>query len=296
MFSNDSLPRYFSLSSSVPLAACLVLVLGSAGATAEEARKPAVKAIKDVAYYEGADAHPVKHKLDLFLPEEKKDYPVVLFVHGGGWVHGDKNFLGFYSALGRSLAQQGIGVVVTNYRLSPGVQHPEHVKDVARALAWTVKNIGRHGGKTDGIFLCGHSAGGHLVSLLATDESWLKEVGLTTNNIRGVIPISGVYSISDRLLPLVFGADGEGRRKASPITHVRSGLPPFLILCADKDFTACGREPSEVFCKALQGKGTSARVMEIKDSDHFAIIISAAMAESQVARAIVEFIQNQASR
>src|SRR5262245_48874078 len=93
----------------------------------------AVKDVKDVTYSSAPGHDPVKHKLDLYLPDGLKDYPVVLFVHGGAWVRGDKNYLGVYRALGRSLARRGVGVAVTNYRLSPKVKHPEHVKDVARA-------------------------------------------------------------------------------------------------------------------------------------------------------------------
>src|SRR5205823_5671892 len=104
----------------------------------------------------------------------------VFFVHGGAWRNGDKSgILGVYSALGRFLVRHGLGAVIINYRLSPAVRHPAHVQDVAKAFAWTHKNIARYGGRPDQIFLCGHSAGGHLVALLATDPTYLKAEGLT---------------------------------------------------------------------------------------------------------------------
>ena len=59
----------------------------------------------------GPDADKIKHKLDLFLPKDQKDFPVVIFVHGGAWRHGDKNFFGVYSALGKMFARNGIGAV-----------------------------------------------------------------------------------------------------------------------------------------------------------------------------------------
>lgn len=72
-----------------------------------------VRAIKDLAYYEGKDADPVKHKLDLYLPRDHKGFPVVLFVHGGAWQRGDKgSHLGIYRGLATFLARHGIGVVV----------------------------------------------------------------------------------------------------------------------------------------------------------------------------------------
>jgi acetyl esterase/lipase len=250
-----------------------------------------VTEVKDVEYYKGEDAHKTKHKLDLYLPKGQKDFPVLFFVHGGAWRTGDKNTFGIYSSLGKFYARRGIGVVVTNYRLSPAVQHPEHIKDVARAFAWTYKNIAKHGGRPDQIFICGHSAGGHLVSLLVTNTSYLEAEGVKANVIHGVIPISGVYRIPGRGMENVFGKDEKMHKDASPIEHVRDGLPPFLILYADKDLGPCGRVPSEAFCRALKGKDCKAQTREIKESDHIRIIMSTAKANDPVSSAILEFIQ-----
>jgi acetyl esterase/lipase len=111
----------------------------------------------DIAYYDGPDAHPIKHRLDLFVPEGLKDAPVLIFVHGGGWTSGDKNL---YSFVGRAFAEQGFVTAVINYRLSPQVQHPAHIEDVARAFAWVYRNIAQYGGNPEKIFVMGHSAGG----------------------------------------------------------------------------------------------------------------------------------------
>src|SRR5262249_28081526 len=158
---------------------------------------------------------------------------------------------GVYSALGTFFARHGIGAVVINYRLSPEVMHPEHIKDVARAFAWTHKNIGRYGGRNHEIFACGHSAGGDLGALLATDPAYLKAVGLKVDAIKGVIPISAVFNLPDGLFEKVFGKDPEARKQAFPLNHVMEGLPPFLILYADRDFPGCD-EMSERFAKAVR--------------------------------------------
>jgi acetyl esterase/lipase len=146
----------------------------------------------DIAYYDGPDAHPIKHRLDLFVPEGLKDAPVLIFVHGGGWTSGDKNL---YSFIGRAFAEQGFVTAVINYRLSPQVQHPAHIEDVARAFAWVYRNIAQYGGNPEKIFVMGHSAGGHLVALLALDEKYLQAHGLTLAAIKGAIPISGIYDV-----------------------------------------------------------------------------------------------------
>src|SRR5262245_48078377 len=183
----------------------LAILIGLAiRADAGETKPPAVigktfqvQVLRDIAYYTGEDADKVRHKLDMYLPRGHKDYPVVFFVHGGAWSAGDKNQLFIYSSLGRCFARHGIGFVSANYRLSPAVKHPEHIKDVARAFAWTHQNIKKHGGRPDELFVAGHSAGGHLAALLATDDTYLKEHGLSLKDIKGVVPISGVFNITD---------------------------------------------------------------------------------------------------
>src|SRR5262249_372921 len=126
-----------------------------------------VEQIRDVRYYDGPHADAVRHKLDIYLPKGRKDFPVVMLVHGGAWMVGDNRCCGLYPSVGEYLASQGIAAVLPNYRLSPGVRHPEHVKDVARAFAWARAHIGRYGGDPNQIFLLRHSPGGHLVSPLS---------------------------------------------------------------------------------------------------------------------------------
>lgn len=275
------------------LVLCGSLVFGVAPFRGGKAADP--KIIKDLSYYDGKDRHKIKHSLDLYLPPSGDKFPVVLFIHGGAWLRGGKDgHLGVYTMLGRVLAREGIGVAVANYRLSPEVKHPEHARDVARAVAWVHGNIAKHGGDPQNLFLSGHSAGGHLVSLVTTDEAYLKEHNLTSKAIRGVVPISGVYYIPDRIFPQVFGPDGENRKKASPATHVRRQLPPFLILYADNDLPGCDKDPSEKFCRALQELDVNARTLEIASSDHYRIILSAAMADTRVSNAIRDFVRDHA--
>jgi acetyl esterase/lipase len=275
-----------------------------------------VKAIRDLAYYDGPDASKTKHRLDLYLPKDTKDFPVVLFVHGGAWKHGDKSFFGVYSALGRMFARNGIGAVLVNYRLSPEVMHPEHIKDVARAFAWTHKHIDEYGGRPDQIFVCGHSAGGHLVSLLATDETYLKAEGLDLKDVKGVMSMSGVYSVPDtadlsvglglgkvkinaedrfsidRFLASVFGKDPEMRTQAFPLAHVKKDLPPFLILWADHDIPTFDKNAEE-FVKALQAKDVSVESREIAKHNHMSIIIDASVDDDPIAVALRDFIHKQ---
>lgn len=257
-----------------------------------------VLVITDVPYNTGKDADPVKHKLDLYLPRGQKEFPVLFFVHGGAWRHGDKRYLGLYSMLGMFWARHGVGAVITNYRLTPTVKHPEHIRDVARAFAWTYKNIARYGGRPDEIFVSGHSAGGHLVALLATDDSYLKAEGLTLGTIKGAIPMSGIYQLSDRnrLFDVTFGTDSKVREDASPLFHVSEHAPPFLILYGDNDLAFCGKDCSETFCRALRDHKCEASALEARDKNHLTILLMAAVEEDPVARAILDFIHAHLTR
>jgi len=253
--------------------------------------KHEVEIVRDLAYYEGKDADE-RHKLDLYLPKGRKDFPVMLFVHGGAWRSGEKES---YAPLGQVFAKNGVGVVVINYRLSPKVQHPAHIEDVARAFAWTQRNIAQHGGSPDHLFLSGHSAGGHLVALLSTDERYLKAEKLAISNIKGVLPLSGVYDIelSGALFQNVFGKTKEGWRDASPLAKINGQHPPMLIIYADKDYTSLDTM-AEQYCKALKGKNCDAATMKIANRDHITIIGQVANENDVTTQAMLGFIAKHA--
>jgi acetyl esterase/lipase len=278
----------------------------------------AVQVVRNVRYYDGADADDHQHRLDLYLPQGHKDFPVLVFVHGGGWSRGDKNELGIYYALGQCFARQGIALVCPNYRLSPTVRHPEHVRDVARAFAWISRNIARYGGRPGELFIGGHSAGGHLAALLAADDTHLKAEGLTLRDVRGAVAMSGLFTIPDPvkagaappvdgvvkknsfptelgygLFSAVFGNDPQVRRQASPMTHVRPGLPPFLILCADNDLPFCDRPGAEAFCQALRAKQCDADFCEMRRRNHVSILWNATYDTDPATRAMISFMLSQ---
>ncbi len=248
------------------------------------------RVVTDIAYYDAPDAHPTKHRLDLFVPEGLKDAPVVIFVHGGGWTSGDKRL---YSFVGRAFAQQGFVTAVINYRLSPQVQHPAHIEDVARAFVWVYRNIAQYGGNPEKIFVMGHSAGGHLTALLALDERYLRAHGLSLAAIKGAIPISGVYDVTATLAlyRTVFGADPEQRRNASPIAHVGPNKPPFLIIYAQFDFPGFDAQAQQLL-SLLKQYDNEAALVEIPNRDHVTIIATVGAPGDPTTEEIVKFLRS----
>src|SRR6185295_3087836 len=118
----------------------------------------------------------------------------------------------------------------------PQNPHPAQIEDVAAAFAWVVRNIAEHGGDPSRIYLNGHSAGAHLVSLLALDEKYLRQFDLPRTAIRSVIAMSGVYDVDKLDTFLTAGDDKTDKHDASPAAHAHSGAPPFLISYCQWDY------------------------------------------------------------
>lgn len=273
----------------------MVVLVILAGVSLGSAQPPySFEAYTNIPYYDGPDAHPVKHRLDLFVPQGVKDAPVLIFVHGGAWTSGDKNL---YSFIGRAFAEQGFVTAVINYRLSPQVQHPAHIEDVARAFAWVHKNIAQYGGNPEKIFVMGHSSGGHLTALLALDEKYLQAHGLTLAAIRGAIPISGIYDVTIEppdpinVYRIVFGTDPQVRRDASPITHVGPNKPPFLILYAQFDFPGFDAQARQLLSR-LREYGNDATLVEIPNRDHVTIIFNIGASGDRTTEEILKFLRS----
>ncbi len=268
----------------------LAMVLLARPAWAAEQKTPKtggnfeVEVHKNISYVEGKDGDE-RQKLDLYLPKGAKDYPTLFFIHGGGWRAGSR--AGF-DRIGRTFARNGVAFVSTGYRLSPKVKHPAHIQDVAKGFAWTVANISKYGGNPGTIFVSGHSAGGHLAALLATDADYLKAEKLSLNNIKGVIPVSGAFVISPRMKD-VFGDDAAVCKKASPRTHVRKGLPPFLILYADSEIAGLGKQ-AEAFAPALKQQNVEVTILQGKDRNHGSIMMRMAAETDPATQAVLEFI------
>ena len=223
---------------------------------------------RDLPYREGS-ADP-KHTLDVYLPASVRPgqpWPVVVFVHGGGWTSGDKQLrVGSfrpYDNLARRLAVDSIGVALVNYRLIEAgpkgkgragtVGLDDQLADVAAATAWVRANIARYGGDPSRLFLMGHSAGGQLAARVALDPALRQTPGGGAAPVCGVVSVSGAgLDVTDRSIEddyRYFGARfappgaSVGRSMprtpdawqtdASPATYVRAGAPPFRFFVAD---------------------------------------------------------------
>ena len=209
----------------------------------------------------------------------------MIFIHGGAWRIGDRSM---YSKVGEHFSHEGIGVVIPSYRLAPFYRHPAQIEDVAAAFAWTVRNIASHGGDVSRIYLVGHSAGGHLASLLALDDRYLAAHGLSRRSIAGVVSMSGVYSISR--LEWNFGTTTQARRDASPLEHVKAGAPPFLIIYCQWDYITLAGQAKK-FHKALLKAGVNSELVRLPGKNHVNEVYAITKENDRGEKAIVRFVR-----
>lgn len=260
---------------------------------AAEAPAPgSIKLLPDLPYKTGDQLNDYERercKLDLCLPEGKKDFPTLVWFHGGGLTGGAKNSA---TALMKSLAASGLAVASVNYRLSPKAQYPAYIEDAAAAFAWVRANIGAHGGNTNRLFVSGHSAGGYLTFMIGLDARYLRAHGLELSAIAGLIPVSGQtmthYTVRQErgIGKFTITAD-----EAAPVFHARKDTPPMLVLYADKDMAGRAEE-NEYLVAILKGAGNQ-RVhgLLVRDRTHGSIGGRIAEAGDPARVAMLEFIE-----
>lgn len=208
-----------------------VLLVGSAWAAAADG----VKAQRDLAY----GTHP-RQKLDVYLPAQPKG-PILLYVHGGGWSHGDKAAPAGIQPKVNYWTAQGYVVASANYRLLPQARPGEQAADVARALAFVQRQAAAWGADGKKVVLMGHSAGAHLVSLLTADPELAYKEGAQPWRVSVSLdnPVMDVVGFMEaRHAPLydrAFGKDPAAWPAVSPFHAVRKkGSPALMMICRQK--------------------------------------------------------------
>ena len=228
--------------------------------------------------------------LFIYMPVGADDVPVIVFFHGGRLRAGDKSY---GRVVASRMVPQGIGVVSTNYRLSPSVMHPAHVQDAAAATAWVFENIGRYGGDPDNLYVAGHSAGGYLAALLALDPTHLGAHGLSLASIQGTIPISPFLYVEETAADRpkdVWGENPSDWLAASVTPHITDGKARMLLIYADGD-NEWRRRQIESFGEAMRIAGNDGvRVVEVPERTHLSLMSEMNAADDQIGNLVLSFI------
>lgn len=221
--------------------------------------------------------------LDIYTPAAGSNLPVVVWVHGGGWMRGSKAEVDSKPA---AFTQKGFVFVPVNYRYFPNVTMDNIVRDVAKATGWVHANIARYNGDPKRIFLMGHSAGAQLAALLCTDSRYIEAEGVPRAHIIGCVPVDGdTYDVPLQIATAAarrkslkqpppkyghaekFGTPAQ-HRELSAVNHVapNRGIPPFLILHV-ADHTDTSAQAHRLW-DALDQAGISATIFGADHTDH----------------------------
>ena len=275
-----------------------VVLCVTATAASAHGQTFAVRVVNDVPFLQGARYADNKDKLDLYLPEGRRNAPVIVSYYGNQLMGGDKSEDAY---VGRRFAAAGFVTVVVNYRLSPAVSHPAHVQDAAASFAWVKRHISEYGGNSDQVFIIGYSAGAYLAALLSTDPRYLAAHNLSPRDIRGVVPVSAFYWVERRgVAPdrdkSVWGNDSNVWVDASPAHHLQAGSPPMLILYAERD-EDWRREQNVEIATAMKAAGnTSVEVAMIANRNHATIWSRVGNEGDETAEHIIRFVTRRAAQ
>jgi acetyl esterase/lipase len=222
-------------------------------------------------------------RVDVFVPAQNlSGLPVFVFIHGGAWSSGCKEWMGF-------MAPNLIGApaifVSVSYRKAPDFRMASQFADIANALAWVDREIAIYGGDPTRIFIGGHSAGGHLATLVSLKRDEAKAVsGFDVSAIRGVLPVSAPFdlrmhpNVSDDSLTRVHEKvlDDPGRAgEFSPIVFAAQARVPFFLTWGENDFPRIKRQ-NLAMVTALRAQRTQLAELEIAGASHFDTNITAA--------------------
>lgn len=283
-------PRTRALRGGALLAVVCALALGSSAAAPATAgpRNVEVTAVRDLVYAPPGD---LAHRLDLYLPSPAREpLPVVVYIHGGGWLGGDKasgpDFVEHF-------ANDGYAMASINYRLAREAVFPAQLTDVQNAIRWLRANAATYGLDPDRIALWGSSSGGHLAALAGTAGGQY-EPGEAINGesarVQAVVDWKGPTNLllladhahpesrnryevpgspENRLIgcPTELSGCAEAARRADPATYISPDDPPFLIMHGDDDRTV-GYQQSVVFYEALRDACATATLYLLEGVDH----------------------------
>jgi acetyl esterase/lipase len=219
------------------------------------------------------------HRLQLFVPTDPaldpavtgRTLPLVVFIHGGGWVSGDPHD---YRFMARMLAPAGYAVVLAGYRLDAAGRYPAMLEDGAAVLRWIGAHAHGLGGDVARIVLMGHSAGAYNAVMLGLDPQWLAQSGLPAQALCGVIGLAGPYDFLpfDNHSTIATFGHADDPAQTQPISHVRGDAPPLLLIHGADDHRVRPRN-SLSLARAMAGCGGRSETHVIDGIGHEGLIM-----------------------
>jgi acetyl esterase/lipase len=252
-------------------------------------RSPQIKVLKDIEYgtyppHQGTQ----KLLLDLYLPptNPQKPLPIILYIHGGGWLKNSKEY-----CPAPVLVPKGYGVTCINYRYSSEALFPAQIKDVKKAVVWLKNNAQNYNLNPNKIGVLGDSAGGYLSALLGTSagvQAWedAKTSTPDSTRVQAVVSLYGPTDFSQvtpaknkdqpwfhytQVTTLLLGGPISQKKAetklANPLTYIDSNDPPFLLIHGELD-RVVPLSQSEILYEALKTQKVPVKFIKIPNLKH----------------------------
>lgn len=258
------------------------------------ASRAGVEIVRDLAY----GSHP-RQVLDVYRPTGCTGRPVVLFVHGGAFVRGEKDTTPeIYANVCRYFARHGHVALNVEYRLADDAPYPGGARDVAAAVAWARAHAGSHGGDPGRLFIVGHSAGGTHVAAYAFDPAARGDLA----GVRGLVLVSARLRADARAdnpnaagVRAYFGGDESLYDVRSPVTHAQGAALPVQIAVAEYENPWLDVYGAELLHRMGQARGRTPEYLTLPGHNHISIIAHLDTDEDAFGGAMRRFIARHAS-
>jgi len=238
----------------IPIAALIGFQAGSLNAQVETQTRPPIPTqskhisyLTNIPYVTGGDRF---QQLDLYVPADRRGEPLIVVVHGGGWVSGDKAGDSL-NPVPLDLLWDGYAIASINYRLAPAATWPAQIQDCKAAIRWLRAHANDYGYDPNRVGAYGESAGGHLAAVLGTSSGTTTfDVGENLGYSSAVSCAADMFGPTDPIalaptplgqgvLPQLFGGPVQEHldlaRSANPITYVHRDEPPMLVVHGTDD-------------------------------------------------------------
>ena len=244
----------------------------------------------------GPDA---RHRLDLYLPHAPcANAPVLVFLHGGGFICGDK---ADREQVGHYFARHGVLTIVPNYRLGPAHHWPAGAEDVASVLAWARARVAAHGGNPEHIVLAGESAGAAHVAAATLVSRFHPAEGL---KIAGAFLISGVYNAElelrargqlgiatpDPRNEAYFGTDFAAYGAMSTVALIDAAPFPLTISYAELDPIQMQAQAGELFARLITQHGYAPAIQVVRGHNHLTQVYSINSGDEALSASLLAFV------
>lgn len=248
-----------------------------------------------------------KHLLDIYLPANAKGkLPLVIFIHGGGWLVNDKYAdIGYMKKTVAEIVGSGFALASIDYRFATHAIFPAQIQDCNRAISFLYDNADKYGFDVDRFAVIGFSAGGHLASLVGLSknnavEDFFMPATNKSFHFKAIIDFYGPAELilfpgaDDEKSPesLLIGAAPLKRpdlaKAASPVTYVDKNDPPFLIIHGEKDDMVSPKQ-SRLLSAWLSVEGVPNELIIVKDAPHFGVMFDA----DEVRNKVMDFLKKQ---